>query len=107
MQDCFPHLALKGLNLAVAGDVPLAAGLSSSSTLVVAALEAALLLNGLEIPHEKKAVRCGEAEWYVGTRGGAGDHAAMLYAQRQSRSLHPRSSIRGGLEHFVDIKSAI
>ncbi len=84
VQNHFPQTRLKGMNLAVAGDVPLAAGLSSSSTLVVAALEAALQLNGLEILHEEKAVRCGEAEWYVGTRGGAGDHAAMLYSQRQA-----------------------
>ena len=84
VQSLFPHARIKGMNLALAGDVPLAAGLSSSSTLVVAALEAALLLNGLEIPHDEKAVRCGEAEWYVGTRGGAGDHAAMLYAQKQA-----------------------
>ena len=84
VQHLFPHIRLKGMNMAVAGDVPIAAGLSSSSTLVVTALEAALLLNGLNIPHEEKATRCGEAEWYVGTRGGAGDHAAMLYAKRQA-----------------------
>ncbi|MCZ6681204.1 MAG: hypothetical protein O7E52_28635 [Candidatus Poribacteria bacterium] len=84
VHDLFPHTPLKGMNLAVAGDVPLAAGMSSSSTLVVAALEAALSLNKLEIPHREKAVRCGEAEWYVGTRGGAGDHAAILYAESQA-----------------------
>jgi len=27
---------------------------------------------------------CGEGEWYVGTRGGAGDHAAMLFCKRES-----------------------
>jgi N-acetylgalactosamine kinase len=84
VQNCFPDVELRGMHIALAGDVPVAAGLSSSSTLVVAALEATLRLNDLSIPHEEKATRCGEAEWYVGTRGGAGDHAAMLYAQRQA-----------------------
>ncbi|MDA0712297.1 MAG: hypothetical protein O3B73_19025, partial [bacterium] len=84
LQDHFPHTPLKGLNLAVAGDIPIGAGLSSSSSLVVSCLEAALSLNGLEIPHLEKAEFCGRAEWYAGTRGGAGDHAAMLYAQQQA-----------------------
>ena len=84
VQHLFSSVTLKGMNVAVAGDVPIGAGLSSSSTLVVTALEAVLVLNGLKIPHQEKAVRCGEAEWYVGTRGGAGDHAAMLYAKRQA-----------------------
>lgn len=84
LQDHFPDTPLKGLNIAVAGDIPIAAGLSSSSSLVVSALEAALYFNGLEIPHLEKAEFCGRAEWYAGTRGGAGDHAAMLYAQQQA-----------------------
>ena len=84
VQHLFPDVKLKGMNLSAVGDIPIGVGLSSSSTLVVTALEAALLLNGLEIPSEEKAIRCGEAEWYVGTRGGAGDHAAMLYAKRQA-----------------------
>lgn len=84
LQDHFPDNPLKGLNIAVAGDIPIAAGLSSSSSLVVSTLEAALFFNDLEIPHLEKAEFCGLAEWYAGTRGGAGDHAAMLYAQRQA-----------------------
>jgi len=84
LQDHFPDKPLKGLNIAVAGDIPIAAGLSSSSSLVVSTLEAALFFNDLEIPHLEKAEFCGLAEWYAGTRGGAGDHAAMLYAQRQA-----------------------
>ena len=84
LQDHFPNTPLKGLNIAVAGDIPIAAGLSSSSSLVVSSLEAALYFNNLSIPHLEKAEFCGRAEWYAGTRGGAGDHAAMLYAQQQA-----------------------
>ena len=84
LQDQFPDVEIKGMNLAVAGDVPVAAGLSSSSTLVVTALEAALACNDLEIPREEKAEFCGRAEWYVGTRGGSGDHAGMLYCGRSA-----------------------
>lgn len=84
LQDHFADTPIKGLNIAVAGDIPIAAGLSSSSSLVVSALEAALHFNDLEIPHLEKAEFCGHAEWYAGTRGGAGDHAAMLYAQQQA-----------------------
>ena len=83
-QDHFADTPLKGMDIAIAGDIPIAAGLSSSSSLVVSALEAFLHLNNLEVPHLDKAEFCGRAEWYVGTRGGSGDHAAMLYAQRQS-----------------------
>jgi len=84
LQDHFPDMPIKGLNIAVAGDIPIAAGLSSSSSLVVSSLEAALYFNQLDIPHHQKAEFCGRAEWYAGTRGGAGDHAAMLYAQQQA-----------------------
>ena len=84
VQDHFADTALKGLDIAIAGDIPIAAGLSSSSSLVVSTLEAILHLNELEIPHLEKAEFCGRAEWYAGTRGGSGDHAAMLYAESQS-----------------------
>ena len=84
VQDQFPDTPIKGLNIAVAGDIPIAAGLSSSSSLVVSTLEAALHFNNIKIPHLEKAEFCGRAEWYAGTRGGAGDHAAMLYARKQA-----------------------
>jgi len=84
LQNRFPNQALKGMDIAVHGDIPIGAGLSSSSSLVVSAMEAMLAFNDIDIPEEEKATFCGEAEWYVGTRGGAGDHAAMLYARRQA-----------------------
>ena len=40
LQHQYQDVRVRGLNLAVAGNVPIAAGLSSSSTLVVATLQA-------------------------------------------------------------------
>ena len=84
LQDQFADHQIRGMDLAIAGDVPIAAGLSSSSTLVVSTFNAAIRINDLAIPRERQAEFCGAAEWYVGTRGGSGDHAAMLYAKRQA-----------------------
>lgn len=82
LQDHYPDHQLKGMNLLVTGNIPIAAGLSSSSALVVAVVEAVLWVNGLSLSDEQKATLCGEAEWLVGTRGGAGDHAAMIFGRR-------------------------
>ncbi|MBM3495748.1 MAG: galactokinase, partial [Armatimonadetes bacterium] len=77
-----PDRKWPGLNLIVSGNVPVAAGLSSSSALVVAVAEAVCALTGLEMEPEAFAEICGEAEWYVGARGGAGDQAAMKFARQ-------------------------
>jgi N-acetylgalactosamine kinase len=82
LQDHFKTQPLRGMNLLVASDIPIAGGLSSSSALVVAACEACLWVNRLSLANEEKAILCGEAEWYVGTRGGAGDHAAMIFGEK-------------------------
>ena len=82
LQARYPEIHICGMNIMVYGDIPIAAGLSSSSTIVVAAIEAIAYLNNLSIPSEEFVELCGEAEWYVGTRGGSGDHAAMKFAQK-------------------------
>lgn len=68
---------LSGMDMMFSGNIPMAAGLSSSSSLVVATMEAALALNRIELPADDFIRLCGEGEWFVGSRGGAGDHAAM------------------------------
>jgi len=73
---------LKGMNVMVSGNVPRAAGLSSSSALVVCTAEASLSVNGLALAPEELVGLCATAEWYVGTRGGAGDHAAIKFSRR-------------------------
>lgn len=83
LQDRQGNRPLRGLNLMVTGDIPSGAGLSSSSALVIATLEAALWANDLQSLSKEERVHIGgEGEWYVGTRGGSGDHAAMLFGQR-------------------------
>lgn len=70
---------LRGMNMMFYGDVPRAVGLSSSSAVVVAAAEAAVQLNGLDIPREELVTHCGYAERYVGTHGGCSDHGAIIF----------------------------
>jgi len=82
LQHHYRDTRIRGMNLALAGDVPIAAGLSSSSTIVVASLQAAIALNGLELTASQFVDLCGQGEWFVGSRGGAGDHAAIRLGQR-------------------------
>jgi N-acetylgalactosamine kinase len=82
LQHQYQDIQIQGVNLAVSGNVPIAAGLSSSSTLVVATLQAAIALNNFELTSRQFIDLCGEGEWFVGSRGGAGDHAAIYLGQR-------------------------
>lgn len=68
---------LVGMDVMALGDIPIAAGLSSSSAIVVATAEALVALNALNLRTREFVDLCGEGEWYVGSRGGAGDQAAM------------------------------
>ncbi len=78
LQRRFSDISLKGMDVAFYGDIPRSSGLSSSSAMVVISSLLTLAVNQLDIGKEELVELCGEAEWYVGTRGGAGDHAAML-----------------------------
>jgi galactokinase len=77
---------INGMNAVVAGhspySVPLAAGLSSSSALVVSATVALGHLNEITMEPKLFARFCGEAEWYVGTRGGFMDHLTSILSQK-------------------------
>lgn len=61
--------------------IPAAGGSSSSSALVSLSLLAVLLSNGLEGSRERMVTWAGQAEWYVGTRGGSMDHATQLLCE--------------------------
>ncbi len=82
LQKKFPHLRLRGMDLVVSGNIPPAAGLSSSSSLVVAAAEATIAINQLDVFPAQFVDLCGEGEWFVGTRGGSADHAAVKLGRR-------------------------
>lgn len=73
-----------GMEMAASGTIPVAAGLSSSSSIVVSVMEAIVSLNSLNISNNRFIELCGEGEWFVGSRGGAGDHAAMKCANSGS-----------------------
>ncbi len=75
------HGATKGIDAMVAGDMPVAAGLSSSSALVVAAGLALLEANGVTVERRQLMDEFAAAEAYVGTRGGGMDQAISLAAQ--------------------------
>jgi galactokinase len=84
----YPKAALQGLARAgrdpggfealVDSDLPPAAGLSSSSALVVAVALAGLASAGRELDRLPLAELLAEAEHYVGARGGGMDQAAIL-----------------------------
>jgi galactokinase len=71
-----------GLNMVLCGDIPAGGGMSSSSAVVVSTGLALNDLFGLGFTREELVALFSEGEWYVGTRGGSGDHAAMLLVGR-------------------------
>ena len=84
LQMEFRQQMLLGMDMVVNGNIPVAAGMSSSSALVVSAAEAAVSLNGLDLMARQFVNFCGEGEWFVGTRGGSADHAAMKFGSKSS-----------------------
>lgn len=82
LQKKFHTDKLLGMDLVVSGNIPMAAGLSSSSSLVVGAAEATVTVNRLDTFPSQLVDLCGEGEWFVGTRGGAADHAAVKFGQK-------------------------
>jgi galactokinase len=77
----------RGFDAVVHSDIPVAAGLSSSSALVVAFALALLHANDHdEVERLELAELLAKAEHYVGTRGGGMDQAICLAARRQSAS---------------------
>ena len=77
LQKKYHNIPLQGMDLLVTGNIPMAAGLSSSSSLVVCTSEAVVRLNGLATAQNQLITLCGESEWFVGTHGGSADHAAV------------------------------
>lgn len=82
LQESNRHVQVLGMDCAVSGNVPMAAGLSSSSAVVVATAAAAVTLNQFDLTAQQFVDLCGEGEWFVGSRGGSSDHAAIRFSQR-------------------------
>ncbi len=66
LQKHFKDVKLRGLDMVFHGTVPVAAGLSSSSAVVVATAEAIVALNDLDVRPRQFVDLCGEGEWFVG-----------------------------------------
>jgi galactokinase len=72
--------ALRGMDALVTSDLPVAAGLSSSSALVIALGLALARLNELPLDDLALAAAMADAERFTGTRGGGMDQAISLCA---------------------------
>ncbi|MEJ2482045.1 MAG: galactokinase [Gemmatimonadota bacterium] len=73
--------AARGGDLFIGSEVPVAAGLSSSSALVNAVLLALLDLSEIAVDPLELAAVAADAEQYVGTRGGGMDQAISMCAR--------------------------
>src|SRR5256886_8064273 len=86
----FPDL--RGVDALVESDLPIAAGLSSSSALLVAMALAIMHANGVSVPSLELMELLGRGERYVGTAGGGMDQAIILGARAGGASridFHP------------------
>ena len=72
-----------GFEFIVGSIIPPGGGASSSSALVVLAGAAIRSVNQIAYDARELADESSQAEWYVGTRGGAMDHLTMCLSQRQ------------------------
>ncbi len=72
----------RGVSFLVDSTIPANSGASSSSALVVLAGAAIRLANQIEYRLDELARESSQAEWYLGTRGGALDHTAICLARR-------------------------
>jgi galactokinase len=77
----------RGIDAEVSSDLPPAAGLSSSSALLVGFTLALLRANGIEATFEELMEVLPDGEQFVGTRGGGMDHAAVLASRAGSALL--------------------
>jgi galactokinase len=71
----------RGLDASITSDLPSAAGLSSSSSLLVGMTLALLAVNDIHPAISELMDVLPEAEHFVGTRGGGMDHAAVLASE--------------------------
>jgi galactokinase len=77
----------RGIDAEIKSDLPAAAGLSSSSALIVAFTLGLLRANGYNPTFEELMAVLPDGEQFVGTRGGGMDHAASLGSRSGCASL--------------------
>lgn len=82
-----------GMQVALSGNVPLAAGLSSSSALVSAAVLATTHVQGMHLDRKLLASISASCEQYIGTHSGGMDQAIAYLAKQggaQHIEFHPK-----------------
>lgn len=82
-----------GMQVALSGNVPLAAGLSSSSALVSAAVLATAHVQGMHLDRKLLASISASCEQYIGTHSGGMDQAIAYLAKQggaQHIEFHPK-----------------
>jgi galactokinase len=79
--------ALFGIEALIVSDLPVAAGLSSSSALVIGSALALGTANGESVPPLELAALMADAEQLTGTRGGGMDQAICLCAREGTASI--------------------
>jgi N-acetylgalactosamine kinase len=76
------HGATRGFDFLIDSTIPPGGGASSSSALTVLAGMAIGEVNAIEYELEQLTRDSSQAEWYLGTRGGAMDHVTICLARR-------------------------
>ncbi|HWX40017.1 MAG TPA: galactokinase family protein [Blastocatellia bacterium] len=76
------HGTKHGFDFLIDSAIPPGGGASSSSALTVLAGAAIREVNGIEYQLDELARESSQAEWYLGTRGGAMDHVTICLARR-------------------------
>lgn len=94
---CEVSPGLRGLDAVVSGDIPVAAGLSSSSALVVAVATALIHVNELAVESTDLMRLLARGERYVGTQGGGMDQAISIGAREGNAAVISFDPM--GLEH--------
>lgn len=103
LQKTFPDRKIRGIEAVLCGNIVQAAGLSSSSAISVTATMAAYQANGLQTSAEELVSLSGQAELFAGSRGGAGDQAAIILPP-PGKILHSRTVPKPKYE-LLDIPS--
>jgi len=81
LQVRHPERSWRGFDGVLESSLPPRMGLSSSSAIIVTIMDVLLQLNNNTLSDDQFVSYCGTAEWYVGTRGGFGDQAAIKFGR--------------------------
>ncbi|MFA6568595.1 MAG: hypothetical protein WCS96_10310 [Victivallales bacterium] len=103
-----PGISLRGADMTFGpSTTPFRAGVSSSSAMVVLSFLAMFFANRDRLPKWTNSQVCrflGEAEWYVGTHGGANDQMTILFNPANSVSYNRHSRAELGVTTLPFLK---